>query len=480
MQIAQVMGGYTLGGADMLRRAMGKKDLKEMERQKGFFLDGCAKNGIDLKLAGNIYDLVEKFAGYGFNKSHSAAYALVSYQTAWLKAHYPAEFMSAVLSADMDNTDKVVVLIEECRSMELTILPPSVNHSSYKFTVQDESTIRYGLGALKGVGQSVIEAIEQERLSQGDYRDLHDFCRRVEARKLNRRVLEALVRGGALDSIGPNRASLMAGLDDALKMAVQHQTDAITGQVDIFGMADQSNDFAPVALPVLDAWDEEFKLQEEKTVLGLYLTGHPFDKYSAELIKITHQRLGEQVAALDSSPRPQRKYGNKDTKVTAAGLVIELNYRTFKNGGRKAELVLDDRSGRVRVEVMGETLEHYEPMLVKDKVMIVKGGLGIDSFSNEPRIRADELFSIDAARDHFAKRVNIKLHEQQIHPGFMQALASALQPYKNGPCPVCIHYQNYAAKAPLLLAQEWAVAPRETLIADLRSLLDTESVQVSY
>ena len=480
MQIAQVMGGYTLGGADMLRRAMGKKKPEEMAKQKGTFLEGCEKNGIDVELAENIFDLVEKFAGYGFNKSHSAAYALVSYQTAWLKAHYPAEFMSAVLSADMDNTDKVVILIEECRQMELNILPPSVNHSSYKFAVQDETTIRYGLGALKGVGQGVIEAIQQECLENGEYRDLHDFCRRVDGKKLNRRVLEALVRGGALDDIGPNRASLMAALDDALKMASQHQKDAMTGQGDIFGMADQSNDFAPVALPELEPWDEEYELQEEKSVLGLYLTGHPFDKYDSELIKITHKRLNEHMDSLGSSPAPKNKWANQDPKVTAAGLVIELNYRTFKNGGRKAELLLDDRTGRVRVEVMGEVLEQFEHLIVKDKVIVVKGGLGIDSFSNEARIRADDLFNIDAARDHFAKRVDIKLHEEQVGPTFMKQFASALQPYKNGPCPVYIYYENYAAKAPVILGEEWSVAPRETLVADLRKLIGTESVKVSY
>ena len=480
MQIAQVMGGYSLGGADMLRRAMGKKKPEEMAKQKGTFLEGCEQNGIDVKLAENIFDLVEKFAGYGFNKSHSAAYALVSYQTAWLKAHYPAEFMSAVLSADMDNTDKVVILIEECRNMDLNILPPSVNSSSYKFTVQDENTIRYGLGALKGVGQGVIEAIQEECQSHGEYRDLHDFCRRVEGKKLNRRVLEALVRGGALDEIGPNRASLMAALDDALKMAAQHQKDALAGQGDIFGMADQSNDFAPVALPELETWDEEYELQQEKSVLGLYLTGHPFNKYDSEVIKITHKRLAEHVDSLGSSPAPQKKYGNQDTKVTVAGLIIELNYRTFKNGGRKAELLLDDRTQRLRVEVMGECLEECEHLIVKDKVLVVKGGLGIDSFNNEARVRADQLFDIDAARDHFAKRVDVLLYEDQVKPGFMQQFSEALQPYKEGPCPVYIYYQNYAAKAPLVLGDEWAVAPRETLVADLRKLIGTDAVKVSY
>ena len=483
MQIAQVMGGYSLGGADMLRRAMGKKKPEEMAKQKGSFLEGCKGQGIDVVLAENIFDLVEKFAGYGFNKSHSAAYALVSYQTAWLKAHYPAEFMSAVLSADMDNTDKVVILIDECRSehMQLEILPPSVNSSSYKFTVQDEKTIRYGLGALKGVGEGVIEAVQAECLASGEYRDLHDFCRRVEGRKLNRRVLEALVRGGALDEIGPNRASLMAGLDDALKAASQHQKDALAGQVDIFGMVDQGNDFAPVALPELEEWDEEFLLQEEKAVLGLYLTGHPFDKYDSEVIKITHRRLSEHLDNLGSvAPSSQKKWGNQDVDVVVAGLVIEVNYRTFRNGGRKAELVLDDNTRRLNVEVMGECLDAYESLIVKDKVLIVKGGLGVDSFRNEVRVRSTELYDIDTARDHFAKRVDIRLHENQVVNGFMQKLSLALQPYKNGPCPIFIYYENYAAKAPVTLGDEWRVAPRETLVADLRKLVGIDAVKVSY
>ena len=236
MQIAQVLAGYSLGSADMLRRAMGKKKAEEMAQQRQFFLEGAARRGIDDKTAGPIFDLMEKFAEYGFNKSHSAAYALVAYQTAWLKAHYPAAFMAAVLSADMDNTDKIVGLIDECRDMNLTVLPPDVNHSKIRFTVADEKTIRYGMGAIKGVGEAALAGIVEERESGEAFSSLYDFCRRVDMKKINRRVMDALVKSGALDDLGGHRASLEASLTKATRIAEQHRRDMDSGQNDMFGL----------------------------------------------------------------------------------------------------------------------------------------------------------------------------------------------------------------------------------------------------
>jgi len=260
MQIAQVLAGYTLGGADMLRRAMGKKKPEEMAKQRSIFMEGAEKRGVDAKVAEGIFDLMEKFAGYGFNKSHSAAYALVSYQTAWLKAHYPAAFMAAVLSADMDNTDKVVHLIAECRDMQLKVVPPDINLSNYHFTEQTGDTVVYGLGAIKGVGQGAIEGMLAERAAGGPFADLFDLCQRVDLRKVNRRVFDALNRAGALDSLGETRATQQANLAQALQLAEQRSRDLNTGQNDLFGGAD------PGAAPVtgkqeLPEWEEEQRLQ---------------------------------------------------------------------------------------------------------------------------------------------------------------------------------------------------------------------------
>ncbi|MET0094456.1 MAG: DNA polymerase III subunit alpha, partial [Sedimenticola sp.] len=286
MQIAQVLAGYSLGGADLLRRAMGKKKPEEMKKQGEIFRTGAVERGVDADTATYIFDLMEKFAGYGFNKSHSAAYALVSYHTMWLKAHYPAAFMAAVLSADMDTTEKVVTLIEECRSMKLNVDPPHVNHSEFMFTVDGDDTVIYGLGAIKGVGESAIESIIEGRQSGGTYGDLFEFCRRIDLRKANRRVLESLIRAGALDELGANRASLMAQLPLALKMAEQHHAMQAAGQDDLFGMADPEPQMgADLQVVPKDAeeWDDEIRLQGEKETLGLYLTGHPIDRYESEL-----------------------------------------------------------------------------------------------------------------------------------------------------------------------------------------------------
>ncbi|MEJ2427166.1 MAG: DNA polymerase III subunit alpha, partial [Candidatus Thiodiazotropha sp.] len=286
MQIAQVLAGYSLGGADLLRRAMGKKKPEEMAKQGEIFRKGAVERGVEEQTATYIFDLMEKFAGYGFNKSHSAAYALVSYQTMWLKAHYPAAFMAAVCSADMDNTDKVVPLIEECRRMKLKVEPPQVNLSEYKFTASDECTVVYGLGAIKGVGESAIEAVILERNAQGPFQDIFEFCRRIDMRKVNRRVLESLIRAGALDGLGANRATLMLQLPLALKLAEQHHAMQAMGQNDLFGMGEPQPAEASHAQVIpddVDEWEEEQRLLGEKETLGLYLTGHPIDRYAEEL-----------------------------------------------------------------------------------------------------------------------------------------------------------------------------------------------------
>ncbi|HSN22958.1 MAG TPA: DNA polymerase III subunit alpha, partial [Methylomicrobium sp.] len=300
MQIARGLAHYTLGGADMLRRAMGKKKPEEMAKEREKFTSGAIANQIDESIATYVFDLMEKFAGYGFNKSHSAAYALVAYQTAWLKAHYPAAFMAAVLSSDMDNTDKVVILIEECRQMKLVILPPTINVSTYRFTVNDDNHIVYGLGAIKGVGQAAIEDMLIERNDNGRFSGLYDLCKRVDLRKFNRRVLEALIRAGAFDEFDVNRASHMAELSTALKVAEQHGKMAQTGQNDLFSFPSSSSEAVNSDADVVDKdaystavepWSDNERLAAEKLTLGLFLTGHPIDQYEPELKHFTHGKI---------------------------------------------------------------------------------------------------------------------------------------------------------------------------------------------
>lgn len=497
MQIAQVMGGYSLGQADILRRAMGKKIPEYMAEQKGIFLEGCVKNQIDPDIAAQIFDLVALFAGYGFNKSHSATYALVAYQTAWLKAHYPAEFMASVLSAEMDNTDKIVVLIEECRQMGLTILPPSVNCSRHQFAVDDEGRIVYGLGAIKGLGMAVIDTIYQEFLENGRFVDLYDLCRRVDAKRLNRRALEALIRGGALDELAPNRASMMAAVDDALKLAAQHQKNCAFGQVDLFGFeSSQTSSHAAVELKVLPPWESDYQLQEEKAVLGLYLTGHPFSRYAKELIAITHRQLRdfleegeemrrsaqEQQETLVTEQKDQKAPAKKpyqfEPEVRAAGLVINKRQIITKSGARLGEVQLDDQSARITVAFSTNEWELYQDSIVRDKVLIVEGTLGLD-FRLAPRIRARNCYNIDAARDAYAKYLKIRLAPSCAY-NIGSELQQVLAPYQNGCCQVVLIYQNHQARAVVELGADWRVNARDSLLKTLRQLPEVLNVTISY
>jgi DNA polymerase-3 subunit alpha len=375
MQIAQVLAGYTLGGADMLRRAMGKKKPEEMAKQRLIFLEGATKPGVEEGNANAIFDLMEFFSGYGFNKSHSAAYALVSYQTAWLKAHYPAEFMAAVASSDMDNTDKVVTFIEECVSMKLKVLAPDVNASFYKFTVPEAGSVRYGLGAIKGVGEAAIDIVVEERESNGPYVDLFDLCRRVDLRKVNRRSMETMIRCGALDSMGPSRASMMATLSTALAEADQAGKASAMGQNDMFGFAAPTEETgtAQSVFKIVEEWKSRERLDYERETLGLYLTGHPLDEYEKDLNRLVSVRLGKLTA-------------DKKRPVTLAGLVTAVRTMKNKKGGTMAFVTLDDKTGRVEVGIFANVFPEFQPLLIKDKILVVQGDASHDEYSGGIRV----------------------------------------------------------------------------------------------
>jgi len=479
MQIAQVLAGYTLGGADLLRRAMSKKKPEEMAKQRDTFLEGASGRQVEEKTSGYIFDLMEKFAGYGFNKSHSAAYALVSYQTAWLKAHYPAAFMAAVLSADMDNTDKVVGLIDECNSMRLEVLPPEINSSEYAFTAIDDGQIRYGLGAIKGVGQAALEGIIAERKSHGPYGDLLEFCRRIDQHKVNRRVLEALIRAGALDGIGRNRATLMAQLPTALQMAVQHSAMESVGQVDLFGLAEDgvsASQSLPDAVLELEEWDDEQRLAAEKETLGLYLTGHPIARYEAELSRFTSGRIADFIGEEDAGSGRSRR----EQTVVLAGLMIAQRLTTTKRGGKIAFVTLDDRSGRIEITLFSESFEKYRDLLVKDRLVVVEGTLSFDDYSGRQRLTVERLMDMDQARASFARRLRIQLRGNQTVNGLAGRLAKALDPHRAGTIPVWLDYHNETATTTLVLGKEWNVLPSDELLARLAKIEAAERVELVY
>ena len=472
MQIAQVLAGYSLGAADMLRRAMGKKKPEEMAKQRSIFTEGAVKNNVEEKTATYIFDLMEKFAGYGFNKSHSAAYALVSYQTMWLKAHYPSAFMAAVLSSDMDNTDKVVTLIEECRDMKLQVLPPNVNESFCKFRSHDNDTIIYGLGAIKGVGESAIEIIAEERQEHGAYKDLFDFCRRVDLRKVNKRVLEALNRCGALDQMGHNRATLAANLPDALKAADQHSRNASVGMDDLFGSATPDNGDASLELVELAEWDDETRLTGEKETLGLYLTGHPIARYEQELSSFITARISD----LMSGGGPG---SGQEKSVVVAGLVAGVRTINTRRG-RMAIITLDDRTARMEITLFSDLFDASKMIINKDKVLVVKGKLSLDDYSGNFRTTAEEIFSIDMARESFAHRLVISLDQSKGRNGFIKSLVDVLTPYREGRCPIWVQYKGESAQVKVPLGAEWRVHPTDELIGRLEQLTDESKVWMEY
>jgi len=463
LQIAQVLAGYTLGGADLLRRAMGKKKPEEMAKQRAIFIEGSKKNGVAEKVAAHIFDLMEKFAGYGFNKSHAAAYALVSYQTAWLKAHYPSEFMAAVLSSDMDHTDKVVSFLEECRLLKLTVLPPDVNRSQYKFTVNDQSEIVYGLGAVKGAGEAAIELIVEERTKQGPYKDLFDFCHRIDTRKVNRRVLEALIYSGSFDSLGINRASLMASLEVALQTAEQHSEAHDSGQHDMFGMAAVPQQ--PKAVDVVE-WTAEKRLQGEKEVLGFYLTGHPLQKYEMELSQFVTGKLAQ-------------INHNQNQSVTIAGWVVAVRTLFTKRGDRMAVVMLEDQTGRLELTVFSDVYTEYRELLTKDRLLIVEGEVSLDEFTGNSRVLAKKILDITQAREKHARCVVLKLTEN-ITPIFIDQLRQAITPYRPGSCPILVEYNRSDSQAQLALGPEWRVKPSDELLKAAQQLLGKDAVQMQY
>ena len=468
MQIAQEMAGYSLGGADLLRRAMGKKKPEEMAKQRGAFAEGSRNNNIDPDLAMKIFDLVEKFAGYGFNKSHSAAYALVSYQTLWLKAHYPAEFMAAVMSADMDNTDKIVTLVDECSRMGLELLPPDLNAGKHKFTVDEKGRIVYGIGAIKGVGEGPIEAIIEARENQGAFKDLFDFCAKIDIKRVNKRVLEKLVLAGALDNLGPHRAALMASLPDAIAAAGQHAKAESFGQSDMFGLLTTEPDEVEQAFADVPLWPEKVWLEGEKDTLGLYLTGHPINQYVEEIRHYTDGRL------VDLKPTGKEQMAN------AVGLVLGVRVMTNKRGRRWAIVTLDDKSARIDARFFPDTFEQYESMLETDKILLIKGQVSFDDFSGGNTITARDVMDIVQAREKNARALALNVETQLLEPKKINQMQSILQAFKGGSCPVHLLVTHPDAEALITCGARWFVTPEDQLLHDLKQCLGEKAVSILY
>jgi len=428
MQMAQIVGGYSLGGADLLRRAMGKKVPAEMAKHREIFRAGAAKGNVDQAKADEIFDLMEKFAGYGFNKSHAAAYALVSYQTAWLKRHYPAEFMAATLSSDMDNTDKVVGFLGEARGLSLEVLPPEVNHSDFMFVATGANTIRYGLGAIKGVGQGACEAIVAERQRGGAYRDLFDFCKRTEAARLNRRTLEAMINAGALDELGKNRASLLLQVPEVMKAIDQLAKNRNAGIVDMFGASGGGDDIQ-IELAECDEAPLAQKLAAERDTLGFYLSGHPMDPYRDDLRALVGNDLGSLDTIWASSQSGGGGGGERKWRpgVTAvlAGKVVAVRQK----GDSQSFVTLEDGRGRVECSAFSDAMAEFGQLLTRDRILVVKGELREDEFNGGYSLRLRQVWDyaqLVQATQKLSVRLDLRV------PGTLERIEALLDRHRPG------------------------------------------------
>ena len=459
MQIAQILAGYTLGGADMLRRAMGKKKPEEMAKQRSIFKDGAISIGVDGELAMKIFDLVEKFAGYGFNKSHSAAYALVSYQSAWLKTHYPAEFMAAQVSSDMDNTEKVVHMVNECYSMGLSIHQPNINLGEVHFKPAGDvgcRAIHYGLGAIKGAGEAALEGVIKERKDNGDFKDLFDFCLRV-GKKINKRVLEALIRSGAMDVLHNNRNSMLESVPMALRQAEQQQKNQEVGQNDLFGAVLSVE--AEGDTQLLDVTDlpERTRLKGEKDTLGLYMTGHPIDMYRKELDGL----VGCTLASL----RPE-----KWQKRWVAGLVMGLRSKTTKRGDRMGFMALDDKTARLEVVMRPAVYEAIKHHIKEDMLVMIHGEVSEDTFNGGIKLSAEQVVSLAEARVEKARALSLSVDESTVTQKRVQDLKELLGAYQSeSGLPIVINYHNQLAKAQMRSTHDIKYFPDDGLLEALKS-----------
>ncbi len=457
MQTAQVAAGYSLGAADLLRRAMGKKKPEEMAEQRVIFVEGAAKNNIEEKQANEIFDTMEKFAGYGFNKSHAAAYSLVAYHTGWLKHHHPAAFAAATLSSEMANTDKVQFFYKDASDNGLVFLPPDINHSGVRFKPTDGKTIRYGLGAIKGTGESALSVILKTRAADGPFTDLFDFCRRVDKRVVNRRVVEALIRAGAFDSIDDHRARLLASVGVALEAAEQAERNALQGGLfDMSGPADDTVHYVDVP-----RWSERERLMHEKPALGFFFSGHPYNDYADEIGAFVKRRLGQ--------IEPQRE------PVLMAGVVLATRTQMGRRG-KMAIVTLDDATTQLEVVVFSELWDAERPKIREDEILLVEGKVQKDDYSGGLRVTAEKLYTLAEARDRYARGLRLIMNGGSD----ARRLHDLLQPYRNGACPVRLAYGNADATADLPLPEAWRVRLDDALLAGLGEWLKPENVKVLY
>ena len=477
MRIASDLGGFTLAQADLLRRAMGKKIAEVMEAQRKAFVEGCQKNKITEKTANRIFDLMEHFAGYGFNKSHSAAYALISYRTAYLRAHHPVEFLAALFASEMGNTDKLVPYLEEAKRSGILILPPDVNASDATFTVADERTLRCGLGVIKNVGMAAIESIANARKERGRFPSIEALCADLDLRLVNRKVLESLIKAGACDSMGQSRAALLASLDQALEEAAARQRDRTRGQFTLF---DAFGSSAPQTETTVEGeshaasqpgpnrardWPESQKLAFEKALLGFYVSGHPLAR---------HERL---LRALATATSKQLMQLTEETAVTVAGMFTKIKLTvTKKTNEQMAVCLFEDLDGELEVLVFPKTFAQLSPQLRTSAIVFIEGRAGIRE--DRPRLIAQQIIPLEQGASRLAKALELVLPTPTIERDALEQLKKLLGKFP-GPLPIflTLHLPQEQPMR-LKLAEEFKVDPHPELLDELERLLGEEGVHI--
>ncbi len=464
MEIARSLGGYTLGAADILRRAMGKKKPEEMAKQREIFTKGAQERGIESNKSEAIFDLMEKFAGYGFNKSHSAAYALIAYQTAWLKTKFPAPFMAAVLSADMDNTDKIVTLIRECNSLGLKVEGPDINESEYRFKAKDLVTVKYGLGAIKGLGFNIISALIKQR-KQKKYSSVIDLCKRNSEPKLSRRVLEVIIKSGSADSLHRERALALSSIEYTLQVSEQSRSSEEIGQGDLFGIEADSEDSGTNEVVInaenLPSYDEV--LFAEKETLGFYLSGHPIEKYIKEVDAVATCSLG--------SLRPG--------KTLVGGLIQGIRIQDTRRG-KMAIVILEDKTNVVDVYFSPKVYEEKLSILIPDYIVFIEGKCVVDRFSGKLTIQADKVYSLDEVRKEYAIKLFLEPSKSQLDEVFIESLKATLEKHRPGNTKIVIKYHHGEADANFGLGEDWKISIESDLLNSLKSLLPEDRIQIQY
>ncbi len=458
MQTAQVVAGYSLGGADLLRRAMGKKKQEEMDKQRAVFVEGAGRNDIGPGQANEIFDVMDKFAGYGFNKSHAAAYSLVAYHTGWLKRHHPAAFAAATMSSEMANTDKLQFFYKDAIDNGLVFLPPDINHGGIRFRPVDARTIRYGLGAIKGTGEAALSVILASRDNGGPFTDLFDFCRRIDKRVVNRRVIEALIRAGAFDAIDDHRAKLLASTGIALEAAEQAERNALQGGLFDMEAGAQDDTSHYVDTP---RWTEREQLMNEKPALGFFFSGHPYHAYATELASFVKRRLGQL--------EPQRE------PILLAGVVMSTRTQMTRRG-KMAVVQLDDGTTQLEVTVFNELWDAERAKIREDELLLVEGKVQKDDYSGGLRITADKLYTLAEARGRYARGLHLTMNGGSD----AKRLQALLTPFRHGPCPVRLSYRNGDAMTEMPLPESWAVRLDDALLSGLADWLTADNVKVIY